>query len=85
MLQNKRGGTVCCLDGATYGHFIKKNNFVFRVTVNLRCIAIGRWYNSITVAILDIVLRPVFYLKHTVDNVPSSQEAHHVSATSPKG
>jgi hypothetical protein len=40
---------------------------------------------GVTVTVLDIIHRPVFYLKHTVDNIRTSQEAHHVSAMSPTG
>jgi hypothetical protein len=44
-----------------------------------------RWYINITITILDIIHRPVFYLKHLMDNVRTSQETYYVSATSPTG
>jgi hypothetical protein len=40
---------------------------------------------DIPVTILDIIHRPAFYLKHTIGNVRTSQEAHYISATSPTG
>jgi predicted permease len=47
---------------------------------------IGLWgYINIVIAILNIIHRPVFYLKHTTGNVRTSQETHYVSATSPTG
>jgi hypothetical protein len=51
----------------------------------MRSIGVWRWYINITITILDIVNRPVFYLNHTMSNVRTSQEAHNVSATSPNG
>jgi hypothetical protein len=38
-----------------------------------------------TITILDIIHRPVNYLKRTVDHVRTSQKTHHVSATIPTG
>jgi hypothetical protein len=42
-------------------------------------------YINITITILDIILRPVFYLKHVMGNVRTSQETHYVAATSSTG
>jgi hypothetical protein len=50
----------------------------------MRSIGVWRWY-IITITILDIIHRPVFYLKHTMGNVRTSQEAHYLSAASPIG
>jgi hypothetical protein len=35
--------------------------------------------DGITVTVLDVTYRPVFYLKHTMGNVCTSQETHYVS------
>jgi hypothetical protein len=40
---------------------------------------------SITITSLDTIHCSVFYLKHTMDNVCTSQEAHYVPATSSTG
>jgi hypothetical protein len=40
-------------------------------------IRVWRRYINITITILDIIHRPVFYLNHTVDNVRASQESRH--------
>jgi hypothetical protein len=42
----------------------------------------GRYVNA-TATVLDIIHRPVFYLKHTGHNIRTSQEAPYVSTTSP--
>jgi hypothetical protein len=42
-------------------------------------------YLTVTIIIMDIIHRPVFYLKLAVDNVLTSQETQYVSAKSPKG
>jgi hypothetical protein len=34
---------------------------------------------------MDIIPCPIFYLKHAVDIIRTSQETHHVSATNPTG
>jgi hypothetical protein len=34
---------------------------------------------------MDIIHRPDFYLRHTIDNVRTSPETHYVSDTSPAG
>jgi hypothetical protein len=39
-----------------------------------------RWYINITIAILDTVHCPVFYLKHMMDNFRTTQETQYVSA-----
>jgi hypothetical protein len=41
------------------------------------------WYITIIITTLDNLHRHVFYLKHIVDNIRTSQEAHHVSDTEP--
>jgi hypothetical protein len=50
---------------------------------------VNRWAykegETITIAVVDIIHRPVFYLKHAMDIVHTSLETHYVSATSPKG
>jgi hypothetical protein len=51
----------------------------------MQSIGLWRWYINITVTILDIIHRPVFYLKRTVDTVRTSQEAPYLSTTSPTG
>jgi hypothetical protein len=42
-------------------------------------------YIDIIATALDIIHRLVSYLKHTADNVRTSQEAHYVYTTSPTG
>jgi hypothetical protein len=51
----------------------------------MRSIGLWRWYINVTIPVLDIICGPVFYLKHIVGNVRTSQETHYVSATSPTG
>jgi hypothetical protein len=47
-------------------------------------IGLWRWYINMTILILDIFHRPVFYLELKLYRfVRTSQETHHVSATSP--
>jgi hypothetical protein len=53
------------------------------VYVTIRSIGLQRRYINITVTILDIIHRPVFYLKHTMDNVRTSQKTRYVSTTEP--
>jgi hypothetical protein len=48
----------------------------------MRCIGLWRRYINIIITILDIINRTVFYLKHKIGNVRTSQEKHYVSATS---
>jgi hypothetical protein len=43
------------------------------------------WHILINNKILDIIRLSVFYLKHIIDNVRTSQETHYVSAMSPAG
>jgi hypothetical protein len=45
----------------------------------MRSTAFWRWFINITVTIMDIIHRPVFYLKHAMINVRTSQETHYVS------
>jgi hypothetical protein len=40
---------------------------------------------QVHISILDVIQRPVFYLKHTTDNIRTSQETHHFSTTSQTG
>jgi hypothetical protein len=40
-------------------------------------------YVNIISAIMGIIHRLIFYLKHTEDNVRTSQETHYVFATNP--
>jgi hypothetical protein len=47
----------------------------------MRSIGFRRWYNNITITILGISHRPIFYLKHAMVNVRTSQETHYVTAT----
>jgi hypothetical protein len=51
----------------------------------MRSTGLLRWYINITITVLDIIHRPVFYLRHMMDNVRTSQEAHYVTTTSPTG
>jgi hypothetical protein len=44
--------------------------------------AIYRLVTTVYITILDITHRPAFYLKHTMNNVRTSQERHNVSTTS---
>jgi hypothetical protein len=48
-------------------------------------IGLLRLYINITVTILDIIHRPVFYLKLNSTLYSTSQETHYVSATIPTG
>jgi hypothetical protein len=51
-----------------------------------RSTGLWRWYINITITILDIIYGLVFYfLKHVMDDVRTSQEAHYLSATGPTG
>jgi hypothetical protein len=59
-------------------------NFVYNIK-KLRSIGLWKWYINITITILDIIQRPVVYLKHKMDNFRTSQEAHYVSTTEPNG
>jgi hypothetical protein len=47
--------------------------------------AIYRLVTMVTITILDIIRRPAFNIKHTLDNVRTSQETHYISATHPTG
>jgi hypothetical protein len=40
----------------------------------MRSIGLWRWYINLTVTVLDIIHRHVFYLKHTMDDVHTSRE-----------
>jgi hypothetical protein len=40
---------------------------------------------QLTVTILESILRPVFYLKHTLGYVHTAQEAHYLYTTSSTG
>jgi hypothetical protein len=42
-------------------------------------VALWRWYINTAIEIHNIILRPVFYLKHRMGNVHTSQETHNVS------
>jgi hypothetical protein len=48
-------------------------------------LSVKLWHINITITIVSIIPRPVFYLKHRMDNFRTSREAHHVSATNPPG
>jgi hypothetical protein len=48
-------------------------------------IGLLRWNINITVTVLDIMRRPVFYMEHMMDNFRTSQETRYVLATSPTG
>jgi hypothetical protein len=46
---------------------------------------IYRFVTNITITIIDSANRPVFYLKHTMDNIRTSQKTHYVPSTNPTG
>jgi hypothetical protein len=48
-------------------------------------IGLRRWYIHLTATILDIIHRPVFYLKLTMGNIRMSHDTYYHSATSPTG
>jgi hypothetical protein len=48
-----------------------------------RSILLKQRYINVTIAILYIIHRPLFYLKHTTNNVCTSLETHYISATKP--
>jgi hypothetical protein len=48
-------------------------------------LGLWRWYINITITVLDIIHRAVFYLKQAIDNVHTSLETRYVSTTSPTG
>jgi hypothetical protein len=41
-------------------------------------IGLPGWYINVIVTIVDIIHRPVFYFKHMMDNIPTSQETLHL-------
>jgi hypothetical protein len=57
----------------------------FLNNINLTWKFLWLWYTNITLTILYSIHRPVFYLKHTVDNVLTSQETYYVYAKSLEG
>jgi hypothetical protein len=67
--------------------YFKGNTLRLRYEPSRLMLSRGLWrrYIDITIAILDNIHRPVFYLKHTMDNVRTSQETRYASATSPTG
>jgi hypothetical protein len=50
----------------------------------MRSIGLWRCYINITVTVVDIIHRPVFYLNHTMNTVCTSKETHYVTTTGPK-
>jgi hypothetical protein len=51
----------------------------------MRSKGLWRRYINITITILDIIRRPVYYLKLKMYNVRTLLETHHVSAIRPTG
>jgi hypothetical protein len=57
-----------------------KTEFYAFANQTVRPVSVWRWYINITITVLDIIHRRVFYLKHKMDNVRTSQEARYISA-----
>jgi hypothetical protein len=64
-------------------HTSQETHYVSATELNMLMCSIGLWrrYVNTTIKLLDTAHRPVLYLKHTMDNVHTSQETHYVSAT----
>jgi hypothetical protein len=54
--------------------------------LHIRSIGLWRWYTCINITVTntsDIIQRPIFYLKHMMDNDRTSQETRYVYAHNP--
>jgi hypothetical protein len=61
---------------------LPKSNDILRIPKDYRIVT---RVTNITITILNIIHRPVFYLKHTMDIVRTSLESRCISATGPTG